>query len=138
LEDHILDLDKRHWAHTRFGLTAIGTWVRIDGRWRPCMAIVRADGRRTTPCVIPLEEAWRWSDIIGAPAEPAINILLNLAVDPGNPDNVFKLITLVNSRMADLVAMPVRPPSAEEHADPVAELTHGDVLNGSGKVEIEI
>jgi hypothetical protein len=121
LEDHILDLDKRLWAHTRYGLTIVGTWVRIDRRWRPCMAIVRASGEMR-PCVIPLERAWQWSDLIGDPRGCAERILLRLGIDPLNPDNVDKLISLVNSRMGDLVTMPPRPADAEEHAAPVAEL----------------
>jgi hypothetical protein len=135
LEDHILDLDKRVWSHSRYGLTIIGTWVRIDGRWRPCMAIVRnhADPR---PCVIPLENAWMWSDEIGDPVMHAQEILLRLGVDPHNPDNVGKLVGLVNSRMQDLVAMPVRPPDAGEHADPVAELSINNELSGRTEVEI--
>jgi hypothetical protein len=135
LEDHILDLDKRLWAVTRYGLVASGTWVKIDGRWRPCMAITRASGA-PRPCVIPLEDAWRWSETIGSPAQPAVNMLLKLGIDPLNPDNVFKLVSLVNSRMADLVAMPPRPPDAEEHVDPVADVTLRNELTGTTEVEI--
>jgi len=99
------------------------------------MAITRASGA-PRPCVIPLEDAWRWSETIGSPAQPAVNMLLKLGIDPLNPDNVFKLVSLVNSRMADLVAMPPRPPDAEEHVDPVADVTLRNELTGTTEVEI--
>lgn len=99
------------------------------------MAIVRANGDRR-PCVIPLEDAWHWSDIIGDPRGYAERMLLRLGIDPGNPDNVDKLIGLVNARMADLVAMPPRPPDAEEHAEPVAELVIDNPLHERLEVEL--
>jgi hypothetical protein len=136
LEDHILDLSKRLWSTSRYGLTVIGTWVRLGGRWRPCMAILRENRPEFQPCVVPLDNAWQWSDAVGDPVPRAVAMLPRLGVDPTNPDNVHKLVSLVNSRMRDLVAMPPRPADAEEHANPVANVTLSSDLSGTIEVEI--
>jgi hypothetical protein len=136
LEKHILDLSKRNWSHSRFGLTAIGTWVRLDDRWRPCMAIVRNNAHTLRPCVIPLEDAWRWSDQEQKPELLAARFLGQLGIDPSNPDNRHRLIDLVNSRMVDLITMPPRPADAEEHDEPVVELTVVNSLTGKTEVEL--
>lgn len=135
MEEHILDLGKRHWVSSRYGLTLIGTWVQLSSGWRPCIAVVRDGHPEFTPCVIPLDNAWHWSPRHGTPYPRAQAILIRLGVDPNNQDNVHKLIGFVNDRMHDLVTMPPRPPDAAEHAEPVAAVTiDGDV----GKTEAEI
>ena len=136
MEEHILDLGKRAWTYRRFGLTIVGTWVNVDQRWRPCMAVFREDHPEFRPCVIPIDNAWEWSDRIGTPYPRAAAIVLRLGIDPYNPDNVHKLIAMVNDRMHDLVTMPPRPTDAEEHADPVVALTIDSEL--SGKTEVEL
>jgi hypothetical protein len=135
LEEHILDLDKRLWATSRFGLTAVGTWARIDDRWRPCMVILLNKSATLRPAIIPIDDAWKWSDIIGTPVPLATRMLGFLGV-AGTEENIFKLITLVNSRMQDLLSIPPRPRDAEEHAEPVAELTIDNPVHN--KIEIEI
>jgi hypothetical protein len=134
LEDHVLDLSKRLWETSRFGLTAIGTWARIDDRWRPCMAIVLNHGP-LRPAIISVDDAWKWSDIIGTPQPLATRMLAFLGVAV-TEENLAKLITLVNSRMQDLLSIPPRPRDAEEHAEPVAELTINDEFNGRTEAEL--
>lgn len=134
MEEHVLDLTKRLWSFSKYGLTAVGTWVQIDHRWRPCMAIVKNSGPMR-PCVITLEDAWKWSDVIGEPVQHAIPFLLALGVNP-SPENVNKLIDLVNSRMADLVELPPRPDEAQEHAAPLADITIKNDLTGTTEVSL--
>lgn len=136
MEEHILDLTKRQWSASRYGLTVIGTWVKIDQRWRPCMAVVKNDARQLLPCVIPLEKAWTWSETLGDPDTHAYNILLRLGVDPENPLNRNKLISLVNDNMQALIEMPPRPVDAEHHAAPVAEVTINNEVAGRTEVAL--
>jgi hypothetical protein len=100
------------------------------------MAIVISRGHPLRPAVIPLEDAWRWSDLIGNPQVAAARVLSFLGIDHTNDDNRFKLIGLVNSRMQDLLSMPPRPQDAEEHAEPLLNLTTNDPLHG--KIEVEL
>ena len=136
MEEHILDLTKRHFSYSRYGLTLVGTWYRVDQAWRPCFAVFLNHAQRLRPAIIPLEHAWQWSDLIGEPQIRAAHVLGQLGVDPSNADNRNKLISLVNSRMQELVEMPPRPRDAEHHADPVAELTLNSELHG--KIEVSL
>jgi hypothetical protein len=99
------------------------------------MAIVK-DGGHTPPCVIPLENAWHWSETLGPnPDILAARMLLVLGVNPSE-DNRHKLIDLVNSRLHDLVVMPPRPADAEEHAAPLADFTIKNDISGTTEVSL--
>jgi len=135
LEEHILDLSKRLWSVNRYGLTLVGTWIRLDQRWRPCMAVLRTNQPQFRPCVIPLDTIWQWSGI-GDPYPRAEAMLPRLGIDPWNGDNVHKLIALVQDRMDDLIKMPPRPPEAEEHVDPVVEVTIDNEITGKTEVAL--
>ena len=123
------------WSVNRYGLTAVGTWAKIDERWRPAIVILRTNQPQYQPCVIPLDSAWQWSPI-GDPYPRARAMLPRLGIDPWNDDNVFKLISMVQDRMDDLVKMPPRPPEAEEHVDPVAEVTIDNPITGKTEVAL--
>ena len=98
------------------------------------MAIVTNSGQMR-PCAIPLEDAWHWSDVLGDPDHYAARLLLVLGVNP-SPDNRHKLISLVNSRMQDLIEMPPRPADAEEHAAPVADIAIKNDITGTTEASL--
>lgn len=110
-----LDLTRRAFTKTRGEVTAIGTWIRIDGRFRPCMVLIRA-GRekddRLIPCVITMDRAWIWSEEIGDPSQSAplayqFAEILGLAV---TPPTLIRLAMFINDMLDDLLTIPPYQP----------------------------
>jgi len=62
-------------------------------------------------------------------------MLLMLGVNP-SLDNRNKLVSLVNSRMQDLVEIPPRPTDAQEHAAPVADFSIKNEMTGTTEVSL--
>lgn len=100
------------------------------------MAILRDGHPEFKPCIIPLDLAWQWSDLSGNPYPRAYHMLPHLGVDPDNPENVHKLVSLVNSRIRDLIVMPPRSLDAEEHVEPVADVTINNEITGKTEVSL--
>jgi len=113
-----LDLTRRAFTKTRGEVTAIGTWIRIDGRFRPCMVLIRA-GRekddRLIPCVVTMDRAWIWSEEIGDPAQAARTCFqfaqaLGLSVE--NPRVVIRLAMFIHDMLGDLLTIPPYQPDS--------------------------
>lgn len=129
-----LDLAKRVWTKTRGGVTAVGTWIRLDGSYRPCMVMIPA-GReydeRLVPCVVTQDRAWIWSEEVGDPAQSApiaFNFVRTLGLSE-DVRTVIRLAMFINDMLGDLLSIP--PYQADEKIS-VAEATLID--NGSGKI----
>lgn len=138
-----LDLTVRAWTKDTRGLTAIGTWIRIEGRFRPCMVLIRAGSEysdRTVPCVITMDRAFVWYEdpAIGNPYEAALIAcqFLEVLQAPVDQRNVRNLITVVNDLLGDLLSI---PPYPEQQLDRpvVAEVVLTDNVTGR-TVETEI
>jgi hypothetical protein len=138
-----LDLTHRAWTASRDGLTAIGTWVRLEQRWRPCMALIRTgdDGsKRAIPCVVTVDNAWIWSEEIGDPRRVARVVFLflqALRLDPDDERDHFKIISMVTDHLGDLMHIPPRPAFEADRATPVAEIVIDDHQSGK-RIEAEI
>jgi hypothetical protein len=119
-EDPVLDLSKNHAAHVRGDITVFLTWLKITDQWRPCMAMIRTGEERsehTIPCIMTLDKAWIWSDV-GSELEAmimAIDFAKCLRLDFTKRSDVWRIMTLVNDYLGDLISMPPRP-----YHDPVA------------------
>lgn len=132
-----LDLTKRQWTKTRGNVTAIGTWIRLDGSFQPCMVLLPA-GRELSegliPCVVPMSRAWIWSEDVGDPRQSAITSiefarLLGLSEDPRS---IIWLASFIHDMLGDLLTIPPYPHSETQS---VAEAILFD--NATGKVIAE-
>ena len=113
---HDLDLTRRHWTKTRGPITAIGTWVRLEGRFEPCMVLIRAGSElsdRLIPCVIPMSRAWVWSEDLGDPVEAANTTFLfaqALGINFHDQRSVFAIATLIHDQLGELLSIPPYQP----------------------------
>lgn len=111
-----LDLTKRQWTKTRGNVTAVGTWIRLEGDWQPCMVLLPA-GRELSegliPCVVPLSSAWIWSEDIGnarAAATQAVEFARFLGLSE-DPRNVIGIASFIHDMLGDLISIPPYPQS---------------------------
>lgn len=121
-----LDLTRRHFTRERGGITIIGTWISIEGRWRPCLALIRTGdeySEHTVPCVVTVDKAWIWSEEIGDPreaAQTAFKFMEALRIDTNDKRNAIRLAMLIADHLGDLLHI---PPFRPEPGAVVAEVT---------------
>lgn len=123
-----IDLRQRHFVHRRAEILMIGTWLRVNGTTRPCIALVR-DGAEyddlCRPYIITMDRAWVWSEDVGDPASAAqqcFSICQCLRLTPDQA-NIFKIVGFVHDFLGDLISMPPFPPVAAPQAAAIAEVT---------------
>lgn len=128
-----LDLSRRVWTFRRDGITAIGTWIRVEGRFRPCMVLIpsgREYDDRLTPCVVTMDRAWIWSEEVGDPAEAARTAHLFarcLGLNENNRRTVLRLAMFIADHLGDLLSI---PPYQNNDVETVAEVTMTDTITG--------
>jgi hypothetical protein len=120
IEKHALDLNNVQFETRKHGIIVLGSWVRVDNRWQPCLVLLHGSRpvarNKTMPIVIPLSESWRWAlhGEVGDPAHCVQKIIewLHYGWLPGNPANKndhIKIMDAINTRLPDLIAMPPKP-----------------------------
>ena len=106
-----LDLENRQWTKRRGDVMAIGTWIRLDGKFKPCMVLIPA-GRekddRLIPCVVTQDRAWIWSEDVGDPAQSApiafdFARILGIGTDPRT---IIALASFIHDMLGDLLTIP--------------------------------
>lgn len=128
-----LDLNKRVWTFRRHGVTAIGTWLRVEGRFRPCMVLIPADreyDERLMPCVVTMDRAWIWSEEVGDPAQAAMmafQFAQALGLNAHDRRTVIRLAMFIADHLSDLLSI---PPYQNSDAQVVAEITMTDPETG--------
>lgn len=143
-----LDLRYVSWRKTTGKNHAYGTWLLSGDAPEPCMVLLRGDVRpdsgKAVPCVIRLSDAWRWTDEVGDHVRCAIQVIDWLACGflVGNPhdnNDIYAVITLVQSRLNDLLTMPPLPPVLRDaqRGNVIAEVSLKDSSTGR-TVEKEI
>lgn len=106
------DLARRHWTAVRGPLTFIGSWIHLDGRWRPAMFIIPTNGERdehTHPCVVTMDSAWIWSEEVGDPREAARQTFAfcqQLRINTNNRSDVWRLTGHIIDLLQDLLTIP--------------------------------
>lgn len=119
-EKPVLDLSKTHFEHRHGGILVLGAWYmdRETRRSQPCLVLLDAAKKvarkRTIPCIIPLDDMWKWTLEMGDPAHVGRNIRdwLTCGALPGNAGNkrdVWAVMDAVQSRLRDLWSMPPLP-----------------------------
>lgn len=130
-----VDLDLNHtlWTKTRGEFTAYGTWIRIEGDFKPCLVIVRAGSElsgRLVPCCITQNRAWVWDERVGDPAEAARTcamFLEHMSLSVTTP-RAIALASFIHDLLGDLLHIP--PYERDRSADVVAEITMTDAQTG--------
>ena len=126
MQEQILDLSKVHWQHRHGDLTVYGTWIKLAGRWRPCMVLIRTGEERsphTVPCIITVDKAWIWSEEVGDPAAAvtmAVEFSELLRLSHTRVNDVFRVASIIRDHLDDMLKIPPRPVEEEK---PFAELT---------------
>lgn len=111
-----LDLSRQHFAYVKGDLTLIGTWVRTEEDWRPCMVLIRTGEEfsdHTIPCVVTLDKAWIWSEQVGdivAAARTTAGFLDALRMQPSKA-NIIRIRSLIHDHLGDLLTMPPYVPA---------------------------
>ena len=113
-----LDLSKNHFKQRHGDVTVIGTWLfGSNGEIRPCLVLVpsyKEGYERVTPCVVPLETAYLWSEdvFVCDPAHVARTsyaFAKALGLDASNQLTCIRVATLVRDHIGDLQRIPPRP-----------------------------
>lgn len=128
-----LDLNKALWTKRRGEFIAIGTWIRIEGDFKACMVIVRADSElsdRLVPCCVTQNRAWVWDERVGNPAEAARTCQMflehmNLSV---TPHRLVALASFIHDMLGDLLHIP--PYERASDGEVYAEATLTDIDTG--------
>lgn len=122
-----IDLAVRKFARRRGEITAVGTWLHIDGKVIPCMALFRAGEETaefTRPSIITNDRAWIWSEQIGDEAETTRQCLLIAdALRLGNDEvSLRRIRTFIHDTLDDLLKIPPYPPAGAPR-NAIAEVT---------------
>lgn len=135
-----LDLNKRVWTFRKDGIMAIGTWIRLEDRFRPCMVLIPADREyddRLTPCVVTMDRAWIWSEEVGDPAQAAHTahqFASTLGLNAHDRRTVIRIAMFIADHLGDLLSIPPYPTDDQQT---VAEVTIRDPTTGR-TIEAEI
>lgn len=120
LERPVADLGLRHFERNLRGLSVIGSWMGSPPEpvmviSNPAWQMGRIDPTRTNLCAIRLRDAWIFSEDAGAQGARAAAYYLfqfakNLGLSEFNKMTMFRLLTVVQDCLPDLLMMPSRPP----------------------------
>jgi hypothetical protein len=151
-EKPVLDLNHVHFEALHGGILVIGTWYmdRETRQSEPCLVLLdaarRVQRKKTIPCVIRLENMWRWAPApMGDPEHISQHIYgwLSSGALPGSATNkkdVFNVLSAVHSRLRDLWSMPPLPMKAaiKNGAVPIGTLSVTERDTGKTVQEIEV
>ncbi|KEP68788.1 hypothetical protein DL1_08535 [Thioclava dalianensis] len=136
LIEPILDLNLRHAAYRRGSLEIILTWILTTGR--PCLVLVptrmRPSHEDVTPCIVPLDSVWKWTEEVGDPAEAAkmsLQFADALGFNTLDPRTVMAIAAAVRDHISDLLQMP--PLSLVAARETVADVIVTDLDTGKTK-----
>lgn len=111
-----LDLNTYHAKYSRGDVMVWLTWVRIRDRHEPCIVltpnIAQVSHERVIPCIVPLANAWLWSEEAGDENHAltmAAVFAANLGFNPMNHKNAFKIAGIIREYIGDLISIPPRP-----------------------------
>ena len=135
-----IDLTKRAWTHSRGDITAIGTWIRTENRWRPCLVLIRTGEEysdHTIPCIVTIDKAWIWSEDVGdarAAARTAFEFVRALRLAENDPRQPIRIGMLIHDLLGDLLHIPPYVP--DTRPEPIAEVTITDQAGRVREVEL--
>lgn len=134
----LIDLDFKHATYVRGDITVILTWT-LNNR-RGCMVLVPSfitRSQRIVPCIVRLEDAWRWDERIGDGAfcaEMCVEFAPALGLSAFNTAHLRRIAGLINNHIGDLLAI---PPMPESEMEVLADVLLTDTSTGKS-IEREI
>jgi hypothetical protein len=139
---HALDLTVTHRTFKRGDILVWLTWLRRADRQEACMVLtpsnIMVTHEKVIPCVVPLSQAWKWTEEVGDEDHAMITgaiFCANLGFNPYNPKNVFKIVGIIREYLGDLISTPPRPTDVPRAVAAVMEISNGS----TGKTkEIEV
>lgn len=115
-----LDLTRYHDRHQHGDITVYLTWwLASDSGPKQCLVLVPTHAQsyeRTTPCVVPMNHAWVWSEEIGDPAAAAataMSFARALGLE-ASPRQAIRIRSIIVDHLDDLVRMPPMPDDMRE------------------------
>lgn len=124
MDEPILDLAIWHRRQQHGDISTFLTWLG-DTRRTPALVLVRT-GRLghegAIPCIVPLTRAWVWSEDIGDPRQAAratTDFAASLGLNPHNPTDCIRVMSIIRDHLGDLVLMPPKPVEARVVADAI-------------------
>lgn len=115
-----LDLTRYHLRHRHGDITVFLTWwLAEDSGPLPCLVLVPTNDQsweRCTPCVVPINHAWVWSEEKGDPvraAKMAVGFVDALRQAP-SPQSAFRVRGIIIDHLGDLLTMPPMPASMRQ------------------------
>lgn len=110
---YALDLTKTHFTQQHGDITVHGSWY--GEQQKPCLVLVpsfRMGFEKVTPCIVPLESAWAWSEEEGEPrhtVQMALQFASCLGLDGFNRFTLMRILTIVRDHLGDLMKIPPKP-----------------------------
>lgn len=116
LDRFALDLTRYHFRRDVRGYAIYGTWLMLPNNQppMPCLAILpphHVSHERSTPAVVPVLNAWAWSEEHGDPSHAARTTMAFLTAMgmKVNPVSCMSLTMAIRDSLGDLLTMPPRP-----------------------------
>lgn len=129
MPQYALDLTRYHHKRKHGDITAVYTWFGEE--LRPALVLIpthRQHHEKTTPCVIPLENAWKWDEHVGDPAGCARTCYAfagYLGLDPLSSMTLQRIASIIRDGLGELLNIPPKPDERIVVADAVITDEHG-------------
>lgn len=110
---YALDLTRYHHKRQHGDITAFYTWFGEE--LRPALVLIptyRQDNQRTTPCIIPLDNAWKWDENVGDPegcARSCFQFAGYLGLDPLSSMTCQRIASIIRDGLGELLSIPPKP-----------------------------
>lgn len=129
-----LDLSRYWWRQQHGDITALGTWFGTTTR-RPVLVLVpsyKEGYERVTPCIVPMDMLWAWSEEYGDPAHAArtsYQFATLLGLEAHNAFTCFRITDIIRSHIGDMLAMPPEPVERVAVADAILTREDGRTIH---------
>lgn len=113
MSNYALDLTRHAWRRTLGDITLYGTW--FGPQHEPVLVLIptyRQHHEKTTPCVVPLANAWKWDEMMGDPigcASTCSEFARHLGLDPYSIITAQRIASIIRDHLGDLLNMPPKP-----------------------------
>ncbi|HWL29586.1 MAG TPA: hypothetical protein VNQ97_11835 [Burkholderiaceae bacterium] len=108
-----LDLTVYHRVRQHGDITAYQTWFGPEQR--PALVLIptyRQHHEKTTPCVVPLENAWKWDETVGDPqdcARTCVQFAAHLGLSYTSTLTCIRIASIIRDTLGELITIPPRP-----------------------------
>ncbi|MGL4858380.1 MAG: hypothetical protein ACRC5A_01320 [Enterobacteriaceae bacterium] len=109
-----IDLTRHAFTRRHGDIRVYGTWMGAENR--PALVLIpsHAPLRAVTPCVVPMDNAWIWSEEMGEPQHVALacfQFAQALGLDQYNCFTLIRLAGIIRDELGELLNIPPKPPT---------------------------